>query len=98
MQKYSHMKTKAGFTLLRLRKNPDKDICFYGFTLLTATQEKLYDSLVLILSQCCSRDKYPFLCVHNNLLPSKKPPYLQISTLKDVFVSLRFYVFLCGVV
>ena len=46
-----------------------------------------------ILSQCCDRDKYPFLYVHTDLLRSKKPPFPWISTLKGVFVNFRFCAF-----
>ena len=38
-------------------------------------------SVVLILSQCCGRDKYPFLCVRTDLLRPKKT---------SVFVNIHF--------
>ena len=48
-------------------KDPDKNIRFRAFTLLTETEEKSV-SVVLILSQCNARNKYPFSFLHTYLL------------------------------
>ena len=45
---------------------------FRAFTLLTETEEKIFVSVILILSQCCGRHKHPFLRVHTDVLQSKK--------------------------
>ena len=87
-------------TLLRLLyKNPDKNVRFCAFILLTAMEQKVSLSLVLILSQCFGRDKYPCLCVHTDLLQSKttsvyvnihferrfcKPPLLRVFVRSSV--------------
>ena len=85
-------------TALFLYKNPDKNIRLCAFTLLTATKEKICVAVVLILSQCYGQDKYLFLCLHSDILYSKKSFVFLNIHFEGRFLDLRFCAFLCGIV
>ena len=53
-----------------LYKNSDKNIDFVRSHY--SSGGKISVSVVLILSQCCVRDKFPFLCVHTDILRSRR--------------------------
>ena len=66
-------------TALSLYKNKDQDVRACGFASLTEMEEKISVSVLLILSQCCGREKYLFLCAQTDLLRKT-----------SVFVNIHF--------